>query len=199
MMMILMHLVAISVNEEFSSRALKLLGKFGFNFKPCNGSTISDSTLEDDSTVTPETEIKILEASIEQEHSEKPVNKERDPLEETREKIADKSFQESNISPGSSEESCIIVFCEIWRKCNQEGSSANSSESDPVVTQQLLMQAGDVESNPGPTESELTMAMYIDSTVFFFGVSTRNVSSGQLWESTAMAFKCAVNNNLKWS
>ncbi len=156
MMVILMHLVSISVNEDFSSHIFRLLSKkFGFNFKTCNGSIDPDSTLGNDSTgVTPETEVP--ETSIEQEYSEETSVA---PLEEDKQKNVDTSFKESKISPGTSEESCIKVFCEIRRKSNEEGSSAKSSDSDPAVTQQLLMQAGDVESNPGPTESELKLTI----------------------------------------
>ncbi len=54
-MMILLHFVVLSVNEEFYSFALKLFGEmFAFNFQPCDGSIVPDSTLGNDSTVTPE-------------------------------------------------------------------------------------------------------------------------------------------------
>ena len=52
-------------------------------------------------------------------------------------------------------------YCRVIPLECSERDCRTTSISDPVITAQLLMQAGDVESNPGPTSKESKLHAFI--------------------------------------
>ncbi len=156
--MVLLFFVITTSEEKSIVYGLKVLlaDSLGFNFiKSCNeisDSVRPNSTLGNESVATPEPEDKAPEEHCKEECNER--SEKSSNISPLKQDSGKDSKRGSKVSEASQHEEST-VDCAIPHLRQEKKSCANSSESDsPGITQQLLMQAGDVESNPGPTGRE---------------------------------------------
>ena len=161
MTMILWYFV-ITANEKksiFNGLRALLASTLGFNLKLCSvDSTRPNSTMGNYSVSTLVPEDKAPEDPLEEECSGKEGDEENFIIPPLEQDIKKKSKNISEVSGSSLHVSALSL---LGQECNAKKSCASSDESDPVITQHLLMQAGDVESNPGPTGSEGKLNVHV--------------------------------------